>query len=143
MSMNAIKASIIARLKAHAEVSAIVGDRVYPLGAPRTARLPRVIVRVSTDTRTQELTRHTNQRKADVEIFGHASTDREVSALAEALDSALDDYGTEADGDPEIRSCRQQSETEDLVYPGDNSDEVIFQRTLRYLIDYRTTRERS
>lgn len=134
--MAQLKGGIVAALKADGAIAAIVGARVFPSQPPRTALRPRVIVQVTSDEYTHDLSGHTDQRIAIVTLHCQADTDLAAKALAIAVDAEARTFPSTVSS-PVIKTSQQQSELDDEIGAGDGTELVIFTRVLEYRIDYR------
>lgn len=137
MASTTIKEAVVVSLKATSSITALVGSRIFPNHATRGAGMPRIIVRVASDTRGRELAGNNSQRYARILFEAQAATDASAEAIARALDAYFQTIArTTLDGIV-VKSCLQVTEGDEYVSPGNGTDTGPYSRMTEYLFDYR------
>lgn len=88
---------MVAKLKATAGVTALVGTRVHPLFAP-TNTLPAIVYEVLSDVPENYSSGATTTKNMRIEVGCYASTYAGAHALADAVEAALSGW-TDGSGD--------------------------------------------
>lgn len=95
-------------------VSGMVGSRVYPLLAPKSAVLPFVTWRRAGITREHTLAGPMGMPNVSVEVQSFASTYEDVRKLADVVRKVLDGYGGTVNN-VEVRNVSLENESDDFV----------------------------
>lgn len=87
--MADLATGLYARLAANAQVSAVVGTRLYWVKVPQTAGLPYVRMQVVSDPRPEHLQGYDDRRVSRVQVDCFASTYGAARQLAEKIIAAV------------------------------------------------------
>lgn len=97
-----------------AEVTSLIGHRIYPQLAPAVDALPFVTWRRTAITREQTLGLPMGVPRVSVEFVCFAETYIVARQLADAMRAVLDGYGGSFDN-TEVKQCSLESENDDVV----------------------------
>jgi hypothetical protein len=112
-------------------VSALVGNRIYPVLAPSTAALPLVTWRRSGVQREQTLGLPMGMPRVSVEYSIYGTTYEQARELADAMRVVLDGYGGTADNTT-VKQASLEDESDDFVTLAGADLPPVYQVTQRY-----------
>lgn len=98
----------------NAAVSSMVGSRVYPLLAPKTASLPFITWRRAGISREHTLAGPMGMPNVSVEVQSFATTYEDVRELADRVRLVLDGYGGTVNN-VEVKNVSLENEADDFV----------------------------
>lgn len=112
--MKSPEAVLRAALVANANVTAMVGTRVYPLLAPKTASLPFITWRRAGISREHTLAGPMGMPNVSVEMQTFAATYEDARELSDRVRLVLDGYGGTVDN-TEVKNVSLENESDDFV----------------------------
>ena len=125
-------------LVANAGVSAIVGSRIYPLLAPKTAALPFIAWRRAGIQRQQSLAGPVGTPIVRVELSMYATTYEDARELADSVRVVLDGYGGTLNN-PEVKHVALDDESDDFVQLAGADLPAVYQVTQTYTVLWQET----
>lgn len=126
--------SLVAALMADPGVSAVAGDRVFPVRVPQVGSLPCVLWKVDAIDRREDLERPTGTAEASVRVAAGSANYLQCDALAGALRTLFDGFAGVLGGTGGVTVLSTVSDGEADAYdpPADNSDRGSFWIVLHY-----------
>ena len=131
MPLKSPEAVLRSALIAAPAVSALVGNRIYPVLAPATAALPLVTWRRSGVQREQTLGLPMGMPRVSVEYSIYGTTYEQARELADAMRVVLDGYGGTADNTT-VKQASLEDESDDFVTLAGADLPPVYQVTQRY-----------
>lgn len=131
MPLKSPEAVLRSALIAAPAVSALVGNRIYPVLAPATAALPLVTWRRSGVQREQTLGLPMGMPRVSVEYSIYGTTYEQARDLADAMRVVLDGYGGTADNTT-VKQTSLEDESDDFVTLAGADLPPVYQVTQRY-----------
>ena len=131
MPLKSPEAVLRSALSAAPAVSALVGNRIYPVLAPATAALPLVTWRRSGVQREQTLGLPMGMPRVSVEYSIYGTTYEQARELADAMRVVLDGYGGTADNTT-VKQASLEDESDDFVTLAGADLPPVYQVTQRY-----------
>lgn len=121
-----IEEDLFARLSADADVSALVGARIYPIRAPQAAALPRIVFQRQEAENLGTLAGRGTHDRVQVQVECFAETVEQARALATAATLALDAWrGTGAVNWCRVIGRQQGIEASPQADPGVKRDALL------------------
>lgn len=112
--MKSPEAVLRAALVANTSVTSMVGTRIYPLLAPKTAALPFVVWRRAGITREHTLAGPMGMPNVSVEMQSLAATYEDAREVADRVRLVLDGYGGTVNN-TEVKNVSLENEVDDFV----------------------------
>lgn len=112
--MKSPEAVLRSALVGNTSVTSMVGTRVYPLLAPKTAALPFITWRRSGISREHTLAGPMGMPNVSVEMQSFAATYEDVRELADRVRVVLDGYGGTVNN-VEVKNVSLEQESDDFV----------------------------
>ena len=131
MPLKSPEAVLRSALIAAPAVSALVGNRIYPVLAPATAALPLVTWRRSGVQREQTLGLPMGMPRVSVEYSIYGTTYEQARELADSMRVVLDGYGGTADNTT-VKQASLEDESDDFVTLAGADLPPVYQVTQRY-----------
>jgi hypothetical protein len=125
-------------LVASANVSAVVGSRIYPILAPQTAALPFIVWRRSGISREHTLSGPMGVSTVSVEMQLLAATYEQARELADRCRLVLDGYGATLNN-TEVKHVSLEQESDDFVQLAGGDLPPVYQVTQTYNILWQET----
>jgi hypothetical protein len=125
-------------LVASANVSALVGSRIYPILAPQTAALPFIVWRRSGISREHTLAGPMGVSTVSVEMQLLAATYEQARELADRCRLVLDGYGATLNN-TEVKHVSLEQESDDFVQLAGGDLPPVYQVTQTYNILWQET----
>jgi hypothetical protein len=125
-------------LVASANVSALVGSRIYPILAPQTAALPFIVWRRSGISREHTLAGPMGVSTVSVEMQLLAATYEQARELADRCRVVLDGYGATVNN-TEVKHVSLEQESDDFVQLAGGDLPPVYQVTQSYNILWQET----
>ena len=121
-----MKKALFDFLNADVPITALVGDRIFPIQAPTGADLPRVTITRITNGHEHHLLGAAGLSQAVYQIDSWGRNSSEVTSVAEAIRTALDGFIDKLMGAVNVRGAFLESETDSIEPPVDASQDAIF-----------------
>jgi hypothetical protein len=125
-------------LVASANVSALVGSRIYPILAPQTAALPFIVWRRSGISREHTLAGPMGVSTVSVEMQLLAATYEQAREVADRVRLVLDGYGATLNN-TEVKHVSLEQESDDFVQLAGGDLPPVYQVTQTYNILWQET----
>jgi hypothetical protein len=125
-------------LVASANVSELVGSRIYPILAPQTAALPFIVWRRSGISREHTLAGPMGVSTVSVEMQLLAATYEQARELADRCRLVLDGYGATLNN-TEVKHVSLEQESDDFVQLAGGDLPPVYQVTQSYNILWQET----
>jgi hypothetical protein len=125
-------------LVASANVSELVGSRIYPILAPQTAALPFIVWRRSGISREHTLAGPMGVSTVSVEMQLLAATYEQARELADRCRVVLDGYGATLNN-TEVKHVSLEQESDDFVQLAGGDLPPVYQVTQTYNILWQET----
>jgi len=125
-------------LVSSANVSALVGSRIYPILAPQTAALPFIVWRRSGISREHTLAGPMGVPTVSVEMQLLANTYEQARELADKVRVVLDGYGGTLNN-TEVKHVSLEQESDDFVQLAGGDLPPVYQVTQTYNILWQET----
>jgi hypothetical protein len=125
-------------LVASANVSELVGSRIYPILAPQTAALPFIVWRRSGISREHTLAGPMGVSTVSVEMQLLAATYEQARELADRCRLVLDGYGATVNN-TEVKHVSLEQESDDFVQLAGGDLPPVYQVTQTYNILWQET----
>lgn len=136
--MKSPEAVLRSALVASANVSALVGSRIYPILAPQTAALPFIVWRRSGISREHTLAGPMGVSTVSVEMQLLATTYEQARELADRCRLVLDGYGATLNN-TEVKHVSLEQESDDFVQLAGGDLPPVYQVTQTYNILWQET----
>jgi hypothetical protein len=118
--------------------SSVVGSRVYPLLAPKSAPLPFIIWRRSGVTREHTLSGPMGVPNVSVEMQSYAATYEDVRDLADRVRLVLDGYGGTVNN-TQVKHVSLEQESDDFVQLAGGDLPPVYQVTQTFNVLWQET----
>jgi len=136
--MKSPEAVLRSVLVANTVTSSIVGSRVYPVLAPKTAALPFIIWRRSAISREHTLAGPMGVPNVSVEMQSFATTYEDVRELADRVRLVLDGYGGTVNN-TEVKHVSLEQESDDFVQLAGGDLPPVYQVTQTFNVLWQET----
>jgi hypothetical protein len=136
--MKSPEAVLRSALVASANVSALVGSRIYPILAPQTAALPFIVWRRSGISREHTLSGPMGVSTVSVEMQLLATTYEQARELADRCRLVLDGYGATLNN-TEVKHVSLEQESDDFVQLAGGDLPPVYQVTQTYNLLWQET----
>jgi hypothetical protein len=136
--MKSPEAVLRSALVASANVSELVGSRIYPILAPQTAALPLIIWRRSGISREHTLAGPMGVSTVSVEMQLLATTYEQARDVADRCRLVLDGYGATLNN-TEVKHVSLEQESDDFVQLAGGDLPPVYQVTQTYQIIWQET----
>lgn len=136
--MKSPEAVLRSALVASPAVSALVGSRVYPLLAPKTASLPFITWRRAGITREHTLAGPMGMPNVSLEVQSLAGTYEDVRELADRVRLVLDGYGATVNN-VEVKHVSLENEADDFVQLAGGDLPPVYQVTQTFNVIWQET----
>jgi hypothetical protein len=136
--MKSPEAVLRSALVASANVSALVGSRIYPILAPQTAALPFIVWRRSGISREHTLAGPMGVSTVSVEMQLLAATYEQARELADRCRLVLDGYGATLNN-TEVKHVSLEQESDDFVQLAGGDLPPVYQVTQTYNLLWQET----
>lgn len=136
--MKSPEAVLRSALVSSTAVASIVGTRIYPLLAPKTAALPFVTWRRSGISREHTLAGPMGVPNVSVEVQSFAATYEDVRQLADRVRLVLDGYGGTVNN-VEVKHVSLEQESDDFVQLAGGDLPPVYQVTQTFNVLWKET----
>ena len=136
--MKSPEAVLRSALVASPAVSALVGSRIYPLLAPKTAALPFITWRRAGITREHTLAGPMGMPNVSLEVQSLAGTYEDVRELADRVRLVLDGYGATVNN-VEVKHVSLENEADDFVQLAGGDLPPVYQVTQTFNVIWQET----
>ena len=136
--MKSPEAVLRSALVTNTLTSSIVGGRVYPLLAPKTAALPFITWRRSGISREHTLAGPMGVPNVSVEMQSFATTYEDVRELADRVRLVLDGYGATVNN-TEVKHVSLEQESDDFVQLAGGDLPPVYQVTQTFNVLWQET----
>ena len=130
------KSDLYEYLKADADVSALVGTRIYPEFAPEKSAKPFIVFRKINNKTIHHLGAPASLNQDDYEFDTVSTTAIQAEDLGQKLRLLLDGYTGVMNGNTNVRRMFQENYTDVVASPQNGTDEVLYTVSLNYSIWY-------
>ena len=136
--MKSPEAVLRTALVGNTSVTSMVGTRIYPLLAPKTAALPFITWRRSGISREHTLAGPMGVPNVSVEVQSFAATYEDVRQLADRVRLVLDGYGGTVNN-VEVKHVSLEQESDDFVQLAGGDLPPVYQVTQTFNVLWKET----